>query len=43
MDTTGPRNCIGMELALTQLKLVLILTVRTLEIEQAWEDWDKQW
>jgi cytochrome P450 len=40
--SAGPRNCIGMELALTQLKLVAIFTARTFQIEQAWEKWDKQ-
>lgn len=39
--SAGPRNCIGMELALTQLKLVTIFTARTFDIEQAWEKWDK--
>lgn len=40
--TTGPRNCIGMELALTQLKLVAIFTARKFDIEQAWDEWDRQ-
>ncbi|KAI1489959.1 cytochrome P450 4V3 [Biscogniauxia mediterranea] len=38
----GPRNCIGMELALTELKLVAVLTARSLDVEEAWEDWDAQ-
>ncbi|CAJ2509202.1 Uu.00g142280.m01.CDS01 [Anthostomella pinea] len=38
----GPRNCIGMELALTELKLVSLLMVRTFDIEEAWDEWDKK-
>lgn len=37
----GPRNCIGQELAMMELKLVLVLVVRTLDISQAWDEWDK--
>ncbi|KAI0870672.1 vera protein [Hypoxylon argillaceum] len=40
--SAGPRHCIGMELALTQLKLVSVFTARMFDIEQAWDDWDKQ-
>ncbi|KAI1636114.1 vera protein [Biscogniauxia mediterranea] len=38
----GPRSCIGMELALTELRLVAVLTARSLDVEEAWEDWDAQ-
>ncbi|RYP05752.1 hypothetical protein DL765_009741 [Monosporascus sp. GIB2] len=38
--SVGPRHCIGMELALTQLKLVAVLIVRSFDIEEAWEEWD---
>lgn len=31
-----------MELALTELKLVSVLTARVLEIREAWEEWDIQ-
>ncbi|KAM0810230.1 hypothetical protein AB5N19_10578 [Seiridium cardinale] len=36
----GPRNCIGMELALVELRLVAVLVVRRFDIEEAWSDWD---
>ncbi|KAK8051511.1 cytochrome P450 4V3 [Apiospora rasikravindrae] len=36
----GPMNCIGQDLALMELRLVLLLTVRELDVETAWEEWD---
>lgn len=36
----GPMNCIGQELALTEIKMVLLFTVRELDIEPAYEEWD---
>ena len=36
----GPRSCIGQELAITELKIILALTVRELKIEDAYEEWD---
>ncbi|CAJ2511542.1 Uu.00g071670.m01.CDS01 [Anthostomella pinea] len=36
----GPRNCIGMQLAMIELQLVLIFTVRTFDIAEAWDKWD---
>jgi hypothetical protein len=29
-----------MELALTELKLVAVLTARVLQIREAWDEWD---
>jgi cytochrome P450 len=40
----GPRNCIGQELAMMELRLVLVLLARDIDIECAWEEWDeKRW
>lgn len=36
----GPRNCIGQELAMTELRLVTVLLARRFDIEEAWEAWD---
>ncbi|KAI1172628.1 cytochrome P450 4V3 [Nemania sp. FL0916] len=36
----GPRTCTGMELALAQLRLVCVFLARTLDIREAWEEWD---
>ncbi|KAI0886539.1 cytochrome P450 4V3 [Annulohypoxylon maeteangense] len=38
----GPRNCIGMELAMIELRLVSVLVARTFDIEEAWTEWDKK-
>lgn len=36
----GPMNCIGQELAMIELRMVLLFTVRELDIESAWSEWD---
>jgi cytochrome P450 len=36
----GPMNCIGQELAMIELRMVLLFTVRELDIEPAWNEWD---
>lgn len=36
----GPRNCIGQELAMVELKLVLVLVARRFDVECAWDKWD---
>ncbi|KAI8949171.1 vera protein [Xylaria longipes] len=38
----GPRNCIGMELALIELRIVSVLVARRFDIEEAWDEWDEQ-
>ncbi len=35
----GPRNCIGQELAMAEIKIVLALTVREVDMDCAWDDW----
>lgn len=36
----GPRNCIGQNLVNVELKIILILTVRTFNITPAYDEWD---
>jgi len=36
----GFRNCIGQELALVEIKAVLTLVMRDLDIDCGWEEWD---
>ena len=36
----GPRNCLGQELALTELKIILVMTLREFEIADAYQEWD---
>ena len=36
----GPRNCIGQELAMLELKLILIMTAREFEIKSVYDEWD---
>ena len=37
----GPRNCIGQELAMLELRLLLIMTARDFEVESVYNEWDK--
>ena len=37
----GPRNCIGQELAMLEIRLVLALTVREFTVVNAYDEWDK--
>jgi cytochrome P450 len=36
----GPRNCIGQNLALIELRVVLALTIRSFNIRPAYDEWD---
>jgi hypothetical protein len=36
----GPRNCMGQDVAMLQLKVVLVLTGRKFKITPAYEEWD---
>ncbi|KAH9895502.1 cytochrome P450 [Xylariomycetidae sp. FL2044] len=37
----GPRRCIGQELAMLELKIVLVLVARRYDVELAWDEWDR--
>ena len=37
----GPRSCIGQELAILELKLILVMTARTFDIKSVYDEWDK--
>lgn len=37
----GPRNCIGQELAMLELKLVLVMTARDFQVLSVYDEWDK--
>jgi cytochrome P450 len=37
----GPRNCIGQELAILELKIVLAVTTREFDIRSVYDEWDK--
>ena len=36
----GPRNCIGQELTIIELKIVMVMTLREFSIKAAYEGWD---
>lgn len=38
----GPRNCIGMELAMVEIKLVAAMICREFDVHEAWEEWDRE-
>ncbi|KAI9884809.1 MAG: hypothetical protein M1823_003398 [Watsoniomyces obsoletus] len=37
----GPRNCIGKELAMLEVKMIMALTLRELDVKGAYEEWDR--
>ena len=37
----GPRNCIGQELALLEMKLVLVLAIRQFHFSMPYDEWDQ--
>ncbi|KAL6915876.1 hypothetical protein FSST1_007371 [Fusarium sambucinum] len=37
----GPRNCIGQNLVVLEIKLVMALVTRCFDVEVAWEEWDR--
>ena len=37
----GPRNCIGQELAMLEMKLVMVMTLRQFNVRSSYEEWDR--
>ena len=37
----GPRNCIGQELAMLELKVIVVMAVRRFEVRLAYPEWDR--
>lgn len=36
----GPRNCIGQELTMIEMKIVMVMTLRQFDIKPAYQEWD---
>ena len=36
----GPRNCIGQELAMLEMKIVMVMTLREFTVKSSYEEWD---
>lgn len=39
----GPRSCIGQELALLELRAILVLTIREFDVQSVWHEDDPEW
>jgi hypothetical protein len=39
----GPHNCIGQTLAMTEIKTILVLTLRKFDIKNAYGEWDRKY
>ena len=37
----GPRNCIGQELAMLDMKVIMAMTLRDYDIKAEYEEWDR--
>ena len=37
----GPRNCIGQELAMVEMKIILVMTARKFNVKPVYEEWDR--
>jgi hypothetical protein len=37
----GPRNCIGQTLAMIEIKTIIVMTLRELEVKPAYDEWDR--
>ena len=37
----GPRNCIGQELSMLEIKVVMVMTLREFDIKSSYEEWDQ--
>ena len=37
----GPRNCIGQELAMLEMKLVMVMTLREFDVRSSYDEWDR--
>ena len=38
----GPRNCVGQELSLLEIKIVLAMTIRRFEVRAVYREWERE-